>query len=306
MTEHQGREESPKRTQVKGHRSKDRRRRQSSHSLPRNIYGGYSDAEDISEPAPRGRRRQKEKKNKTERRSKSEDRRRQPKSETEEETQGEEEQHYREWERKKMDMSIRKQRFEELSKKWDQDEKERLENKKSREIENSLFLKENYQKEESSWGKLGSGPYGERRNGQELQGESKSETKQMLPDVQGKEKTWQWDVITQPYFGKSLPGQEKVQSNYVSAHESNLSPFSFLMSHKHPDPESETSAMIPNTSDASVQKFSTHERYRSGAKSTIVPGPWLKSSLLTSNREVDRNRLTGRVKDQAMRENPIT
>lgn len=264
--------------------------------------------EDISEPAARGRYRQKGGGKKTERRSKSEERRRQPKSETEEETQGEEEQHNREWERKKMDMAIRKQRFAELSKKWDEDKKEKLKRQQWEETENSLFLKENYQKEESSWGNLGSGQYGERRNGQELEGESKSETRQMLPDILGREKTWQWEVDTQPYVGKSLPGQEKVQPNSTSAHESHLSPFSFLMSHEHqlPEPESEMSAMIANMSAASLPTFTTQERFRSGATSTIVPGPWLKSSLLTATRELDRNRLTGRVKEQALRENSIT
>lgn len=99
-TESQGWEESPKRTQVTGHRSKDRRRRQSSHSLPRNIHRRHSDGEDISEPMMRGRHRQRKMREETERRSKSEERRRQPKNEREEETQGEEEQHNREWERK--------------------------------------------------------------------------------------------------------------------------------------------------------------------------------------------------------------
>lgn len=62
-----------------GHRSKDRRR-QNSHSLPRNIHGRHSDGEDISEPAMRGQYRQRKMREETERSSKSEERRRQPKN----------------------------------------------------------------------------------------------------------------------------------------------------------------------------------------------------------------------------------
>ncbi|XP_017323724.2 membrane-associated guanylate kinase, WW and PDZ domain-containing protein 1 isoform X2 [Ictalurus punctatus] len=213
-TERQGREESPKRTQVTGHRSKDRRRRQRSHSLPRNINGEHSDVEEFSEPATRGRRRQREIKEEIERRSKSEERRRQPKNESEEETQGEEEQQDRERERKKLDMPIHKQRFAELSQKSNEEEKEKLDTKQRGEVENSLFLRENR----------------ERRDGQELKGESKSETEQMLPDVWGKERTWQRVVDARPYVSLSVPGLEKVQSNHLSAIESHQFPFSFLMS----------------------------------------------------------------------------
>ncbi|MCJ8735286.1 hypothetical protein PDJAM_G00245110 [Pangasius djambal] len=291
-TERQGWEESPKRTQVTGHRSKDRRRRQRSHSLPSNIHRGHSDGEDISERLTRGRHRQRETRGETQRRTKSEERRRQPKNEREEETQGEEDQQERKWERKKMDMPVRKQRFAELSQKWNQEGKEKLDTKE----------------EESSWGNLGGGQYRARSDGQEPKGELKNETEQMLPNVLGIERTWQWEADTQPYGGMSLPGQENVQSNHLSAHESHQSPFSFLMSRELQltEPESELSALTASGSAASLPKFSTYERYSSGATSTIAPGPWLKSSLLTLSRETERNRLTGRVKEQAVRENSIT
>lgn len=238
-------------------------------------------------------------------RSKSEERRRQPKSETEEETQGGDN---REWERIKMDMLIRKQRFAELSQKWNEDQKEKLDSKELGEVEKSLRSQENCQEEKSYWRKLGAGLDRERSDGQELEGESKSETKQILPDVLGRERTSQWKADTQPYVGMSLPGQEKVQSNHLSAHESHLSPFSFLMSRElqNTEPESEMSVLMANGTDASLPKFSTHERNSSAARSTITPGPWLKSSRVTLSREIERNRLAGRVKEQAVRENSIT
>ncbi|KAK3566072.1 hypothetical protein QTP86_025244, partial [Hemibagrus guttatus] len=149
-TEHQGREESPKRTQVTGHGSKDRRRRQSYHSLPRTIHRGHSDEEVISEPATRGKHKQRETKGATGRRSKSEDKGRQPTNEIEEESQGEEEQQDREQEREEMHMSIHEQRFTEFSKKWNEKKKEKLDTKEG-EVQKSLFLHE----DESSWGNLG-------------------------------------------------------------------------------------------------------------------------------------------------------
>lgn len=107
-TERQGREESPKRIQITGYRSKGRRIKQRSHSLPRNIHG-HSDVEDFNEPTARGRHRQRETRKETGSRSKSEERMRQPKNEREEETQEEEGQSDREWEKNKLDVSIHKQ-----------------------------------------------------------------------------------------------------------------------------------------------------------------------------------------------------
>lgn len=84
---------------------------------------------------------------------------------------------------KKRDMSIHKQRLAELNQKWNEDEKEKLDSKEWGEV----FLQDNCQEEESSWGNLGGGLYRERRDGQEPEGKSKSETEQMLPNVLGKE-----------------------------------------------------------------------------------------------------------------------
>lgn len=237
-TEHQGREESPKRTQVTGHGSKDRRRRQSYHSLPRTFHRGHSDEEDISEPATRGRPKQRESKGATSRRSKSEERRRQPINEVEEETQGEEEQRDRVQEREEMHMSIHEQRFTELIKKWNEKLKKKSDTKEG-ELQTSVFL----HKDER--GNLGGENHRARRNEQEPKVESKMKT----------ERTWQRDVKTLPYVGMSLPGQEKIQSNQLSAHESSQSPFPFLMSRQlqHTEPESEVSALIANGSDARCQ-----------------------------------------------------
>ncbi|XP_027023128.2 membrane-associated guanylate kinase, WW and PDZ domain-containing protein 1 isoform X2 [Tachysurus fulvidraco] len=278
-TEHQGREESPKETQVTGHRSKDRRRRQSSHSLPRTIHGQHSDGEDISEPATRGRLRQRETKKERGRRSKSEESRRQPTNEGEEETMGEELQRNKEQEREKM--HFREKRFAESIQKWNEKEKEKLDTKE-RELQNSQLSQE----DEISRGNPGVEHYRARRDGQ-----LKGETKQMLPNDLGRERTGQWDINTIPYVGMSLPGQEKIQSTSLSAHESDQSPFSFLMSRQPQltEPESEM-----NGSAASLPKFSTYKMHSSGS---IVQNPWLRPSLHTLSREMDRNQFTGNLKD---------
>lgn len=284
-TEHQGREESPKQTQVTGHRSKDRRRRQSSHSLPRTIHGRHSDGEDISEPATRGRLRQRETKKERGRRSKSEERRRQPTNEGEEETMGEEEQRDEEQEREKMHMHIREKRFAESNQKWNEKEKEKFDTKE-RELQNSQLSQE----DETSRGNPGVEHYIARRDGQ-LKVESKGETKQMLPNDLGRERTGQRDINPIPYVGMSLPGQEKIQSNNLSAHESDQSPFSFLMSRKPQLTELESEM---NGSAASLPKFSTYKMYSSGS---IVQNPWHRPSLHTLSREMDRNHITGSLKD---------
>lgn len=182
-------------------------------------------------------------------------------------------------------MSIREQRFAGLNQ-----EIENLDIKEG-EVENNLFSQEM----ESSWGNLGGGQYRARRDRQELKGEPRIETEQMLSNVWGKERTWQQDVHTLPYVGMS----EKIQSHHLSAPPSR-SPFSFLMSNQLTAPKSEMNALM-----ASGSPPSPYKRYSSGATNTITPSPWLRSSLLTLGREMD-NRLTGSLKEQAVRENSIT
>ncbi|KAF7695012.1 membrane-associated guanylate kinase, WW and PDZ domain-containing protein 2 isoform X2 [Silurus meridionalis] len=209
-TEIQGWEESPKQTHVTGHRSKDRRRRQRSHSLPRSILIGNSDGEDITEPVTRGRHRQRERRKKALGRSKSEERTRQSKYETEDEIQGEEDQQ----DSKKMDMPIRNQQVTELH------------TKELGEGENNLFLRENSEEKVSSWGNLEGGQSRVRRNGQEIEGKLKSKTEQVLPKVLVSQTTQQCEDDIQTYVGMCLPGQEKMQFNHLTDPQS---PFSFLM-----------------------------------------------------------------------------
>lgn len=146
-----------------------------------------------------------------------------------------------------MHMSIHEQRFTELIKKWNEKLKKKSDTKEG-ELQTSVFL----HKDER--GNLGSENHRARRNEQEPKVESKMKTEQMLPNL-SRERTWQRDVKTLPYVGMSLPGQEKIQSNQLSAHESSQSPFSFLMSRQlqHTEPESEVSALIANGSDARCQ-----------------------------------------------------
>ncbi|KAM9476113.1 membrane-associated guanylate kinase, WW and PDZ domain-containing protein 3 [Clarias gariepinus] len=288
-TEHMGWEENSKQTQVTSHRSKDRRRRRrlSSHSLPRNMHESHSDGDDISEPAPRGRHRQRETKGYTERRSKSEERRRQP-NEREEETQGEEKQQERERERKSMGVSNPNQKYAEISQKRNEEEEVKLERKEWGEVENS--------------NNLTGGKHKDGRDGPELAGQSKSKREQILTNILGKERSRRWEVDTRSYVGMHLPRKEQIHSSHLSAHQS---PFSFLIS-QHTEPESQVTATNASGSAASVPKFSNYERYRSEAISSIAPDPWFKSGLHTLSREIERNRLTGKEKEQAVRENSIT
>lgn len=128
-------------------------------------------------------------------------------------------------------------------------------------------------------------------DGQEMEGESKSEThsRKCCQMFGGEREHSNRKLILSPMLACLCQGKKRFTPTTSLPMNPIKSPFSFLMSHELQltEPASEMSRLIAGGSGPSLPNFFTYERYGSGATSTIMPSQWLKSSLHMLSKQTD-------------------